>query len=122
MDCDSCQHDQIIAKLRHWEKHPEVTVDDGIPPLSVSSIRLAIELVDAITEAGLQPPDRVVSMVNGGVALDFLRDQETEETVALSPDGCCEYWRFEGERLAQRRIISQADALVVLVGLLEANN
>ena len=90
----------IDHRLIEWGRNPSQIEDEGIEPPTGQTIRLAIELAQALRDAG-SPPHSVVPDPNGGIVFER-REKDVSEVFHVWDDGTVEYCGFQGARLVER--------------------
>jgi hypothetical protein len=91
----------IDQTLMDWLRDPGQLQDEGIDPPTGTTIRLSMDLAEALRDEGRPAPDRVVVDPNGSIVFER-REGTVAEVLHVWEDGSVEYMRFEGARLVER--------------------
>lgn len=94
----------IDDRLIKLGSNPSEFDDEDVQPPSAECVRLAIQLAQALQQAGMSPPDSVVRDANGGIVFERRRN-DVAEVYHVWDDGAVEYQRFQETHLVERRTL-----------------
>lgn len=94
----------IQGQLADWRRNPRQLEDDDIEVPSAGTIDRATAVAISMRDKGLPPPDRIVPTGDGGIALQFERNNEFI-SIEVEPEGLVELLVFCDGRLTHRAAI-----------------
>lgn len=94
----------IQGQLSDWRRNQRQLEDDDIEAPSAGTIDKATAVAISMRDRGLPPPDRIVPTGDGGIALQFDRDNEFI-SIEVEPEGLVELLVFCDGRFTHRAAI-----------------